>query len=73
MSVYCFALHAKDGSPVETLGALLLRGDAESVTFAEGVIRDMARAGRAAYYAGWMINITEGKRGVGSVPFTTAR
>ena len=73
MSVYCFALNAKDGTPVETLGALSLSGDAESVTFAEGVIRDMTRAGGAAHYSGWTINITEGARGVGRVPFATAR
>ena len=73
MSVYCFALHAKDGRPVETLGALSLSGDADSVTFAEGVIRDMTLAGGAAYFSGWIINISEGKRGVRSVPFATAR
>jgi hypothetical protein len=74
MSIYRFALHGKDGNPVETLGALPLSGDAESVTFAEGVIRDMTRAGGAAYHSGWIIDITEGGRGVGSVPFapTTA-
>ena len=71
MSVYRFALHAKDGSSVETLGALSLSGDAESVTFAEGVIRDMTRAGGAAYYSGRIINITGGKREVGSIPLAS--
>ena len=46
MPVYCFALHNKDGTPVETLGALPLGDDAESVTFAEGVVRDMTRPQR---------------------------
>lgn len=69
MPVYSFAIHKTDGRLVETLGALPLVGDAESVAFAEGVIRDMTRAGGTAHYAGWIVNITEGERGVGSVPF----
>lgn len=73
MPIYCFALHRKDGTPVETLGALPLISDAESVTFAEGVIWDMTRAGGAAYYAGCAVNITEGERGVGSVPFSSRK
>ncbi|TMI99829.1 MAG: hypothetical protein E6G97_21365 [Alphaproteobacteria bacterium] len=72
MPVYCFAIHAKDGSPVETLGALPLSDDTESVTFAEGVIRDMTHAGGATYYLGWTVHITEGKRGVGSIPFAAS-
>ena len=72
MPVYCFALHNKDGTPVETLGALPLGDDAESVTFAEGVVRDMTRSGGTAYYAGWIVNITEGKRGVGSISFAAS-
>ena len=72
MPVYCFAIHAKDGSPVETLGALPLSDDAESVTFAKGVVHDMTRTGGTAYYAGWIVHITDGTRAVSSIPFATA-
>jgi hypothetical protein len=72
MRVYCFAIHAKDGSPVETLGALPLSDDDKSVTFAEGVVRDMTRGSGATYYSGCTINITQGERGVGSIPIAPA-
>jgi hypothetical protein len=71
MPIYCFAIHGKDGSPVQTLGALSLSDDAESVAFAKSVISDMTRKD-ATYYASWIVNITEGERGVGSIPFAAS-
>ncbi len=72
MVVYRFALYAEDGSPVETLGALALSDDQKSVTFAEGVMRDLTRGSGATYYSGWTINITQGERGVGSIPIAAS-
>lgn len=69
MPVYCFALD-RSGKSVETLGALPLEDDAASFAFADDVIRDMTRSGGACY-AGWIVNITEGERAVGSVSFDT--
>lgn len=71
MPVYCFAIQ-RDGSDVETLGALPLSDDAQSLAFAKGVINDMTSGG-GTYDASWIMNITEGKRGVGRVPFAAAR
>jgi hypothetical protein len=52
----------------EDLGGMDLADDAAAVDFGNGVIRDLMHR-EATQYAGWTMEITEGSRPVGSVPF----
>jgi hypothetical protein len=59
----------KNSGHTEDLGAMELADDAAAVDFGNGVIRDLMRRG-AKQYTGWIMEIMEGQRAVGSVPFT---
>jgi hypothetical protein len=62
---YNFALD--NGSGREELGGMALADDAEAIAFAKQVIQDLKSY--ADQYARWSMEITEGERIVGTIPF----
>jgi hypothetical protein len=62
----------KDGSSVEPLGFAPLKDDAEALAFGRQVILELMDE-NAAQYSGWILDITEGTRAVGSIPFDSGR
>lgn len=64
---YHFAVH-DNGIKVEKLGDMELHSDAEALTFGKLVIRELIHK-YAGHYTGWIMDITQDKRAVGSVPF----
>jgi hypothetical protein len=69
MPYYQFALD--NGSGTEDLGGIPLADDPQAITFGEQVIRDLKRM--AGDYQQWSIDITEGERIVGTIPFELGR
>jgi hypothetical protein len=67
MLTYYFAVHSK-GAGVEDLGFMAMADEGEALAFGKAVIRDIMR-GNARQYADWAMDITVGKRVVGSIPF----
>jgi hypothetical protein len=66
MLAYHFTLR-KDGARVDDLGFMALVDDGAALVFGTQVIRDLMRGDRN--YSGWIMDITEGKRLVGNIPF----
>lgn len=66
MLTYRFALRNNGGRRVEGLGFMGLVDDGEALAFGKQVIGDLVRVDRN--YAGWIMDITEGKRPVSSIP-----
>ena len=66
MLTYHFTLR-NDGAQVDDLGFMGLADDGEALVFAKQVIRDLMRGDRN--YSGWIMEITEGERLVGNIPF----
>jgi hypothetical protein len=66
MPSYDFFLHSD--SEIDDLGYMELADDATALAFGAKVIRD-SMEGDADQYAGWTIDIAEGQRTVGSIPF----
>jgi hypothetical protein len=67
MKAYQYAIH-DDGTQCETLGGMALDNDADAIAFGRRTIRDLM-VGDAKHYTGWTMDITQGKRAVGSVLF----
>jgi hypothetical protein len=63
MSIYHFVLRSPTGQ-VEELGFLPLADDTEAVSFGKTVIREIVQE-NPALYAGVVMKVTEGDRGVG--------
>jgi hypothetical protein len=68
MPNYRFKAH--DGNGSEKLGAAVLTNDDEALAFAKRIIQEMLQ-GDAGRYAAWTMEITAGKRNVGSIIFET--
>jgi hypothetical protein len=66
MLTYHFTLR-NDGDRVDDLGFMGLADDGEALAFGKQVIQDLVHGDRN--YAGWIIEITEGERPVGNIPF----
>jgi hypothetical protein len=66
MLAYHFTLR-NDGAQVDDLGFMGLADDDEALVFGKQVIRDLKGGDRN--YAGWIMDITEGERPVGNIPF----
>jgi hypothetical protein len=66
MHAYHFTLR-NDGAQVDDLGFMGLADDDEALVFGKQVIRDLKGGDRN--YAGWIMDITEGERPVGNIPF----
>jgi hypothetical protein len=65
---YMFAVH--DGSAgFDSLGGIRLANDREAFAFGKQIIRDLTYAGAEQQYVGWAMDITRGKRAVGSIAF----
>ena len=64
---YHFAVH-DNGTEIEELGDMELRGDAEALTFGRLVIKELIDKD-GGYYTGWTMDVTEDKRAVGSINF----
>jgi hypothetical protein len=69
MRHYQFILHSASGR--EDLGGIDVADDAEAIAFGQQVIQDLKpEAGR---YEQWSMDITEGERIVGTIPFELGR
>ena len=68
MPCYHFAIRA-DGTHSEELGGMVLADDGEALAFG----RQVAHEARAEDYTGRALDITEGDRNIGSIPFEEAR
>ena len=68
MPCYHFAI-PDNGTHSEELGGMVLADDGEALAFG----RRVAREGRAEHYTGRTLDITEGDRRIGSIPFEEAR
>jgi hypothetical protein len=68
MPNYRFKAH--DGNGSEKLGAAVLTNDDEALAFAKRIIQEMMQ-GDVALYTTWAMDITAGKRNVGSILFET--
>jgi len=68
MPFYHFAIQ-DSGTRSEELGGITLADDGEALAFGRRVARDM----RAEEYSGRTLEITEGDRSIGSIPFEEAR
>jgi hypothetical protein len=66
MAGYHFVI--RNTKNTEDLGGMDFTDDAAAVAFGNGVIRDLMHWA-AKPYAGWKMEIREGERTVGSVPF----
>jgi hypothetical protein len=69
MPYYEFALDNGDGR--EDLGGMMLTDDTEAITLGKQVVQDLKR--QAGDYQRWSIDITEGERIVGTIPFELDR
>lgn len=66
MLAYHFRVR-NDGARVDDLGFMTLVDDGEALDFGQQVIRDLMGGDRN--YSGWIMDITEGERLVGNIPF----
>ena len=64
---YHFALRNNGAGRAERLGFMGLADDGEARAFGKQVIRDLVHGDRK--YTGWIMDITESERPVGSIPF----
>jgi hypothetical protein len=69
MPYYEFALD--NGGGREDLGGMMLTDDTEAITLGKQVVQDLKR--QAGDYQRWSIDITEGERIVGTIPFELGR
>ena len=67
MFYYHFAIQ-NDGTGIESLGGWALADDGAALTFGKRVIQDLLETD-ADRYATWAMDIAEGARVVGSIPF----
>ena len=65
MPYYEFAVD--NGSGREDLGGMMLTDDTDAMTLGKQVIQDLKRQG--GDYQRWSMDITEGERVVGTIPF----
>jgi hypothetical protein len=68
MPFYHFTTSRKDGTRSEKLGGIELKDDAAAFEFGTDIIQDLM-LGDAEQYISWVLDITEGVRVIGSMPF----
>jgi len=66
MPNYIFSVRNSDGSLKEELGAMALNSDESAFTYAKLIVADLMREDTGEY-AGWILDIAEGKRVVGAL------
>ena len=71
MLTYQFVLRNDGGRWVEGLGSMGLEGDHEALDFGKRVIRDLMNEDQK--FAGWIMDITEARRPIASIPLELAR
>jgi hypothetical protein len=65
---YHFKVH--NGTKIEELGDMELRGDAAALSFGRLVIKELIHKD-IGYHTGWTMDVTEDNRAVGSIAFNS--
>ncbi len=69
--LYGFSMQSTDGKSREKLGSIVLLNDGDACVFGARVIQD-ATFGNLEQYAGWTMEIADGRRAVCNLPFPAA-
>jgi hypothetical protein len=66
VQVFHYSIWDKDGCHREDTGSVALTDNDEALNFGRAVVRDLMR-GNIATYAGWTVNVVQGKRTIGKI------